>query len=94
MMDDCRTAGLSPLICSSYRTQKKQESLFQNQVNKLIAQGFSQDEARNEAGRSIAVPGTSEHQLGLAVDIVDVNNQNLDESQETTPCLLYTSRCV
>ena len=85
MMDDCRTAGLSPLICSSYRTQKKQESLFQNQVNKLIAQGFSQDEARNEAGKSIAVPGTSEHQLGLAVDIVDVNNQNLDESQETTP---------
>lgn len=32
----------------------------------------------------VAVPGTSEHQTGLAMDIVDVNNQRLDESQEST----------
>ena len=32
----------------------------------------------------MAVPGTSEHQLGLALDIVDRSNQNLDESQEDT----------
>lgn len=37
-----------------------------------------------EAGKSVAVPGTSEHQLGLAVDIVDINNQHLDETQEST----------
>lgn len=30
------------------------------------------------------VPGTSEHQLGLAVDIVDVNYQLLDTNQENT----------
>lgn len=33
----------------------------------------------------MAVPGTSEHQLGLALDIVDISNQTLDESQENTP---------
>ena len=33
----------------------------------------------------MAVPGTSEHQLGLAVDIVDVNQQVLEEEQEDTP---------
>ena len=32
----------------------------------------------------VAVPGTSEHQLGLALDIVDMNHQILDESQEET----------
>ena len=32
----------------------------------------------------MAVPGTSEHQLGLALDIVDVANQVLDERQENT----------
>ena len=32
----------------------------------------------------VAVPGTSEHQLGLALDIVDADNQLLDESQENT----------
>jgi len=33
----------------------------------------------------VAVPGTSEHQLGLAVDIVDLDHQLLDETQEDTP---------
>ena len=50
-----------------------------------MAQGLSQDDAETEAAKVVAVPGTSEHQLGLALDIVDLNNQNLDESQESTP---------
>ena len=84
MMDACRAEGLSPLICSSYRSREKQESLFQNKVERLISQGMSREEAEEEAGKVVAVPGTSEHQLGLAVDIVDVNNQLLDSSQEST----------
>jgi len=84
MMDDCRAAGLNPLICSSYRSRENQETLFQNKVNRLISQGYSKESAEVEAGKSVAVPGTSEHQLGLAVDIVDVSNQNLDETQEKT----------
>ena len=84
MMDDCRAAGLSPLICSSYRTWALQEELYENKVQRLIAEGYDEETARWEAGTVVAVPGTSEHQLGLAVDIVDINNQNLDESQEDT----------
>ena len=84
MMDDCRAAGLSPLICSSYRTQEKQEQLFENKVSRLEAQGYRGESARLEAAKTVAVPGTSEHQLGLALDIVDRSNQNLDESQEDT----------
>lgn len=84
MMDACRAEGLHPVICSSYRTQEKQEQLFQRQVDKLTARGRSEAEARIEAGKVVAVPGTSEHQLGLAVDIVDFANQNLNEGQEDT----------
>ena len=85
MMDDCRGAGFSPVICSSYRTQEKQQQLFDNQVEKWKKQGYSEDEAKIEAGRLVAVPGTSEHQLGLALDIVDISYQILDEKQEDTP---------
>ena len=85
MMDACRSAGLSPVICSSFRTREMQQDLFQNKINRLMAQGLSQDDAETEAAKVVAVPGTSEHQLGLALDIVDLNNQNLDESQESTP---------
>ena len=85
MMDGCRAAGLSPTICSSYRTQEKQEQLYQNKVDRLAAQGWSLEEAKVEAAKSVAIPGTSEHQLGLAVDIVDLSYQLLDEGQEDTP---------
>lgn len=85
MMDDCRAAGLNPLICSSYRTMEKQKTLFSNKVNEYLAQGYSQEKAEEAAGKLVAVPGTSEHQLALALDIVDVSNQLLDESQENTP---------
>lgn len=85
MMDDCRAAGLEPLICSSYRTHAKQEELFQKKVNTLVSQGYSQEEAETEAARWVARPGTSEHETGLAVDIVDTDYQILDQKQEQTP---------
>lgn len=84
MMDDCRAAGLSPYICSSFRTWEKQNRLFEENVRTLMAQGYSEEEARVETAKNIAIPGTSEHQLGLAVDIVDKNYQVLDEAQENT----------
>ena len=85
MMDDCRSAGFSPVVCSSYRTQEKQQMLFDNQVEKWKNQGYSEDEAKMQAGKLVAVPGTSEHQLGLALDIVDISYQLLEEEQENTP---------
>lgn len=85
MMDDCRAAGLEPLICSSYRTRDKQEELFQNKVSDLLEQGFSHEAAEAEAARWVARPGTSEHETGLAVDIVDTGYQILDQQQEQTP---------
>lgn len=84
MMDACRAAGLSPVICSAYRSYAKQEELFQQKVDKLTARGYSAEDARTEAAKEVALPGASEHQTGLALDIVDANNQNLDESQEDT----------
>ncbi len=84
MMDACREAGLSPVICSAYRTQEFQEELYQSQIEKQMALGYSRERAETEAGKQVAVPGTSEHQLGLAVDIVDMSYQLLDSSQEDT----------
>lgn len=89
MMDDCRAAGYDPLICSSYRSNEKQTRLFNNKVQQYLDQGYSESQAKIEAGKWVAVPGTSEHQTGLTVDIVSVNNQNLDNSQLNNPCQLW-----
>lgn len=84
MIDSMHSIGLSPRICSSYRTQKKQEYLFNNQVKECIANGSSRKNAKIDAAKWVAVPGTSEHQTGLALDIVATSYQILDKKQETT----------
>lgn len=85
MLGDMSEAGLSPLICSSYRSQERQQELYDNKVQRVMAEGVSLEAAQAEAARWVALPGTSEHQTGLAVDIVSLFNQMLDETQESTP---------
>ena len=85
MITDCEEAGFTPAVCSSYRTHEYQEGLYQNRIDRYVWAGYSEEEATELAGQSVAVPGTSEHQLGLALDIVDTHNWRLDESQAKMP---------
>ena len=82
MLADCRAEGNAPLICSSFRERTKQETLFENDVRRFMYRGYSEEDAREETAKSVAVPGSSEHEAGLAVDIVYLRYQSLDESQE------------
>lgn len=84
MMNDARKNGLSPLICSSYRTYEKQSELYNEKVDYYKGLGYSEEESLKKAANWVAAPGTSEHQLGLAVDIVSLNYQMLNDDQENT----------
>ena len=79
-----RKEGLDFWVCSAYRTIEKQTELYQDKVRRLEAEGMSHRTALKEAGTVVAYPGTSEHNLGLAVDIVAKDYQILDEKQEET----------
>ncbi len=85
MMNAAQAEGLSPIICSSYRTEEKQRTLYQNLVDKYQARRYSRKQAKQEAGQWVAAPGTSEHQTGLALDIVSFGYQVLDKKQARTP---------
>ena len=84
MLADCKAAGLTPYICSAYRTWDDQTYLFDKKVNSFISKGYSEAEAKVLAAKETAVPGTSEHQLGLAVDILCVSRPWLDDGQADT----------
>lgn len=84
MIADCQKAGGTPILCSGYRAHSKQVYLFDRQIAKWEAQGYGEEEATEQAGTVVAIPGTSEHELGLAMDIYSSENQNLDDSQEDT----------
>ena len=85
MMDAARAEGFRPLICSSFRTWEDQTWLFDRKVKSCIELGMAPSQAQTEAAIWVAKPGTSEHQLGLAVDIVSMQYQVLDDAQADTP---------
>lgn len=69
MFDDMRKDGVYPIVASGYRTQEEQEQIMEDKIAEYIGQGYSEPEAKSMAEEWVAVPGTSEHQLGIAVDI-------------------------
>lgn len=84
MLTDARNEGLEPVICSAYRTSNYQKILFDNKVKEYKRKGYSQTEAEEQASYWVTIPGTSEHEIGLAVDIVSEDYQTLDKNQENT----------
>lgn len=84
MLADCKAAGNTAIVCSAYRTQEYQQGLFDRKIQYYIDRGYSREEAEVVAATVVAFPGTSEHQLGLAVDLVDISYQLLDDAQEDT----------
>lgn len=73
MFDDARNQGIIPTISSSYRTSKEQQAELNQKTEEFIKQGYSPRKALEIAKTWAAVPGTSEHQTGLAVDITSAD---------------------
>ena len=76
MMNDMRKSGISNVwVQSAYRSVERQKELYDNSVNKYINQGKTQEEAEKLTDEYINKPGSSEHNLGLAVDFNYVDNK-------------------
>ena len=84
MIHDAGEAGHSIYIISAYRDIDKQTYLYEAEVDEWRAQGYSKRGAEEKAATVVAVPGTSEHHLGLAVDLVSSEHVELDEGAELT----------
>lgn len=71
-----KEAGFNMQLCSAYRTVEKSAQLYKNKVNEYIGYGYSEADAKVEAARWVAPPGTSEHHTGLAMDLVSSDYWN------------------
>ncbi len=74
-------------VISSFRTHQYQSNAYQNKINRVMAADptLTREEAEVIAAQVVAYPGTSEHQLGLAVDIIDTQLWKLEQEQENLP---------
>lgn len=69
MFDAARAEGIYPIVREGYRTAEEQQEILDDKIQIYINQGYSQVKAERTAKEWVALPGTSEHQLGIAVDI-------------------------
>lgn len=76
MMNDMKKAGITNIwVQSAYRSVARQKELYDNSVQKYLSQGKTQEEAEQLTNEYINKPGSSDHNLGLAVDFNYVDNK-------------------
>ncbi len=80
-----REAGLDLVVTSGWRSWAYQEQLFEDKVARVMSgTGLDRAAAEDMAADEVARPGTSEHQLGLAVDIISNAHPELNEAWAET----------
>lgn len=77
--------GRQFVVASGYRSRETQQQLLEEDIaDDILNLGLSYQEAYEKETRETMPPGYSEHETGLAVDIVALDYQILDEQQELT----------
>ena len=76
--------GVTIYVTSAFRAMAFQVVLYENEIQSFRDLGYDEEEAVALGGSLVAYPGTSEHQLGLAVDLVTPDHWNLTESFDET----------
>jgi D-alanyl-D-alanine carboxypeptidase len=79
MYNAAKADGLTLFPLSGYRRISTQKTNFNNEIRKYMNQGYDKISATQKAAQIILPPGCSEHNAGLAMDII-----SLDTSFENT----------
>ena len=88
MLDAASADGYNLSVDEGYRTVEYQQQLMDNKIYEMQTYGYTYDEAVTEAEKWVAPVGTSEHQLGLALDI---NGDGVTCSNEAAYEWLYAN---
>ena len=70
MLTDCKNAGIDYTFNSAYRTIAQQKEILEDRTEEHMEGGLPYAAAYAKARETVALPGTSEHHLGLAVDLL------------------------
>lgn len=80
MFNAARAQGYGLFVREGYRTQEEQQQLMNEKIEAYENEGKSKSGAKKLAEQWVAIPGTSEHQLGIAVDInADTTKSSRDD---------------
>lgn len=74
MLKAARNKGHRYFIASAYRSRERQKYLVEKNIADLMAKGMEEKKAKRETYRQQQMPGHSEHETGLALDILCAEN--------------------
>lgn len=80
MLDAAADDVVYAVVGEGYRTEEEQKALYDDKILAYMVEGFPRKKAEEMAKEWVAVPGTSEHQLGIAVDI-NADKERSDNEQ-------------
>lgn len=79
MLQGAKNEGINLIVRSPYRDLSRQEFLFDRKLSTYMRQGYSYLESYRLASQIVMIPGASEHQLGLALDITSDTYSGLQQ---------------
>ncbi len=78
MLSAAVSDGVRLLVISPYRSPEKQHKLFTQKIDRAMRKGESFMTAYRETAQAVTLPGSSEHEIGLAVDLTTKEHITLD----------------
>lgn len=75
LIQAARDAGYGVYFCSGYRSYEIQHIIYWRHIDEYTEAGMTEEEAHALTLLSVNYPGASEHQLGLAADILEYDGQ-------------------
>ena len=86
MYDAGKADGVTLTPISGYRSYSKQKYLYNNLVEEYLADGYSQEESEALASTRRMPPGSSEHNIGIAMDIGWVDSRFANSAEYAWLC--------
>lgn len=74
MIDAAKADGVKIVNNNSYRSHATQKGMWNKRVSERMEAGMTRAQAEKETGKSLAIPGHSEHETGLAFDVNNGKN--------------------
>lgn len=83
--------GINLIPVSGFRSVERQQANFERKINYYTTLGYSKAEATRLAAKIVLMPGSSEHNAGLAMDFGTDGNTSLEESFAQTNAFKWLS---
>ena len=85
MLDELYKSKLDIKVLSAYRSIDYQQMLWDKSINDEISHGANYSDAVDKVSKSLAIPGASEHNLGLAVDFATPESEDTEDDFFKSP---------